>query len=126
MDNSEFVREMWQAWSSGNFDAIEAAFAPDARWRAVEDGPWNCENRGQILNVIRQNRERRGAPEGQVEGIVDVGDRIVVAFRPANPTPDGWPLDDGVRYVVLTIRDGLVTEMKGCASRQVAFDYAAS
>jgi ketosteroid isomerase-like protein len=126
MDNSELVREMWQAWSNGNLDAIEAAFAPDARWRAVEDGPWNCESRGQILKVIRQNHERRGAPEGQVEGIVDVGDRIVVAFRPANPTPDGWPLDDGVRYVVLTIRDGLITEMKGCASREVALDYAAS
>jgi ketosteroid isomerase-like protein len=120
------VRETWQAWSSGDLDAIEAAFAPDARWRAVEDGPWNCENRAQILNVIRRNRERRGAPEGEVEQIVDVGDRIVVAFRPSNPSPGGWPLDDGVRYVVLTIKDGLFTEMKGCASREVAFDYAAS
>jgi len=126
MDNAELVRKMWQAWSSGSFDAIEAAFAPDARWRAVEDGPWNCEHRGQILNVIRQNRERRGAPEGKIEEVFDVGERTVVAFRPANPNPDGWPLDDGVRYVVLTIEDGLVAEMKGCASRQVAFDYAAS
>ena len=116
---------MWRAWSSGDFHAISAAFAPGARWRAVEDGPWNCANREQILNVMRQNRARRGAPEGEVEEIVDVGERIVVAFRPANPTPDGWPLDGGVRYVVLTIEDGLVTEMKGCASRQVAFDYAA-
>jgi hypothetical protein len=28
--------------------------------------------------------------------------------------------------VVVTIKDRLVTEMKGCANRQVAFDYAAS
>jgi ketosteroid isomerase-like protein len=126
MDNERFVREIWQAWSSGDFETIEAAFAPDARWRAVEDGPWNCENRGQILNVIRQNRERRGAPQGEVEEIVGVGERIVVAFRPANPTSDGWPLDDGLRYVVLTIKDGRVTEMKGCASRQVALDYTAN
>jgi ketosteroid isomerase-like protein len=126
VDKAELVGEMWQAWSSANFDAIEAAFAPDARWRAVEDGPWNCENRGQILNVIRQNHERRGAPIGKVEEIVDVGARIVVAFRPAHPIPDGWPLEDGLRYVVLTIKDMLVTEMKGCASRQVAFDYASS
>ena len=27
-------------------------------------------------------------------------------------------------YVVLSERDGVVTEMKGCASRQVALDYA--
>jgi ketosteroid isomerase-like protein len=126
MGTTELVREMWRAWSSGDFDAIEAAFAPDARWRAVEDGPWNCDNRRQILSVIRRNRERRGAPEGDVDEIVEAGERIVVAFRPANPPPDGWPLDNGVRYVVLTVKDTLVSEMKGCASRQVAFDYAAS
>ena len=126
MNNADLVREMWQAWSSGDFDAIESAFAPDARWRAVEDGPWNCESRGQILDVMRQNRERRGVPNGEIEEIVDVGERIVIAFRPASPTPGGWPLDDGVRHVVLTVEDGLVTEMKGCSSRQVAFDYAAS
>jgi ketosteroid isomerase-like protein len=126
MDNEQLVREMWTAWSSGDFEAIEAALAPEARWRAVEDGPWNCENRGQILDVMGQNRERSGAPAGELEEIVDVGERVVVAFRPTNPALDGWPLDDGIRYVVLTIKDTLITEMKGCASRQVAFDYAAS
>lgn len=65
MDHAQFVCDMWRAWSSGDFGAIEASFAPDARWRAVEDGPWNCESGSRIVNVIRQNRERRGAPEGE-------------------------------------------------------------
>jgi ketosteroid isomerase-like protein len=125
MDSQRFVRQMWAAWSSGNFDEVETAFAPDARWRAVEDGPWNCESRAQILRVMRENRQRREAPAGTIEEVTDVGGRILVGFRPDSPRPDGWPLENGIRYVVLTVKDGLVTEMKGCASRQAALDHAA-
>jgi len=123
MDHEQQVRATWEASSCDDFEQVEAQFAPDAKWRAVEDGEWNCENRTQILNVMRENRARR-VLEGEVEQVVDVGERVVVAFRPARHDPEGWPLDNGIRYVVLTLRDELVTEMKGCLNRQVAFDYA--
>ncbi len=123
MDHEQQVRATWEALSRGDFDTVGAAFAADARWLAVEDGPWNCESRTQILNVMRENRARR-VLEGEVEEVLDVGERVVVAFRPARHDPEGWPLDNGIRYVVLTLRDDLVTEMKGCLNRQVAFDYA--
>lgn len=32
---------------------------------------------------------------------------------------------EGVRYMVVTMRDGLVVEPKGCADRRVALSYAA-
>jgi ketosteroid isomerase-like protein len=125
MDHEEQVREAWAALSRGDFETVEAAFAADARWRAVEDGEWNCENRTQILNVMRENRARR-VLEGDVEEVLDVGKRVVVAFRPARHDPEGWPLDNGIRYVVLTLDNGLVTEIKGCLNRQVALAYAAA
>jgi ketosteroid isomerase-like protein len=125
MDHEQQVRETWAALSRGDFETVEAAFAADARWRAVEDGEWNCENRTQILNVMRENRARR-VLEGDVEEVLDVGERVVVAFRPARHDPEGWPLDNGIRYVVLTLENGLVTEMKGCLNRQVALHYAAT
>jgi ketosteroid isomerase-like protein len=87
MDHEQQVRETWAALSRGDFETVEAAFAADARWRAVEDGEWNCENRTQILNVVRENRARR-VLEGDVEEVLDVGKRVVVAFRPA-PRPRG-------------------------------------
>jgi hypothetical protein len=61
---------------------------------------------------------------GVVEEVLDVGDRAVVAFRPDSHDPGAWPLDDGIRYVVLTARDGLITEMKGCIDRSTALTYA--
>jgi ketosteroid isomerase-like protein len=126
MDTQRFVRQMWDAWSSGSFDEVETAFAPDARWRAVEDGPWNCESRAHILRVMRENRRRRGVPTGTIEEVTDIGGRILVAFRPDSPRPDSWPLENGIRYVVLTVKDGLVIEMKGCASRQAALEHPAA
>lgn len=125
VSHEPLVRETWEALSRGDYDAVEAVFAPDAKWRAVEEGPWNCESRSQILSVMRDNRAA-GALRGEVEEVRDVGsDRAIVAFRPAQQGTDAWPLDNGIRYVVLTLDDGgLVSEMKGCRDRAEAIAYA--
>jgi ketosteroid isomerase-like protein len=125
MDHEQLVRETFDALRRGDLDTVRSRFAPDARWRAVEDGPWNCEDRDAILTVMK---EQRTASRGAVEDVFDVGDRVVVAFRPhEHDADDPWPLDDGIRYVVVTLDDdGLVKEMKGCANRAVALEYAAS
>jgi len=125
MDHEQQVRDAWRGLSGGDFEAVESVFAENAKWRAVEDGPWNCESRVQILDVLRDNRAR-GALDGDVEEVLEVGERVVVAFRPAQADPEGWPLDNGIRYVVLTIDDGLIAEMKGCLNREVALEYASA
>lgn len=121
MDRS-LVQATWQALSEGELAPMEALLAPDARWRAVEDGPWNCENRAAIIEVMGHNLHKGLA--GRVEDVIEHGDRTIVAFRPAHHAPDAWPLDDGVRWVVLTTRDELVVEMKGCRDRHTAMAYA--
>jgi hypothetical protein len=125
VDRETLVRETWEALDRGDFTAIETAFAPGAKWRAVEDGPWNCESRAQIVETMRENRAA-GALRGAVAEVRDIGgDRALVGFRPEGELPGGWPLDEGIRYVVLTFdAAGLVTEMKGCRDRATAFEYA--
>jgi ketosteroid isomerase-like protein len=122
--HERIVRETYDALSAGDFAALSAVLAPDARWRAVEDGPWNCESRAAIVDVMA-SQQASGASAGSVEEVFDVGERVVVAFRPdAHSDEDPWPLDDGIRYLVLTLRDGLIVEMKGCLNRAVALEYA--
>jgi ketosteroid isomerase-like protein len=122
VSHTALIRETWAALEGGDLEALEAVLAPDARWRAVEDGPWNCDDRDAILEVMRGNLSRGLA--GEVEEVLELGDRAVVAFRPAQQAPGAWPLEDGIRYVVVTMRAEHVVEMKGCAHREAALAYA--
>jgi hypothetical protein len=55
VDQVQFVRHTWEAISRGDLQPLETSLAPDAKWRAVVDGPWNCENRDAILDVMKGN-----------------------------------------------------------------------
>jgi ketosteroid isomerase-like protein len=122
VSSAQLVRQTWAALADGDLGPLEAALAPDAKWRAVEDGPWNCESRTAILDVMRGNLER--GLSGQVEEVLDMGQRAVVAFRPKEHAPGAWPLDNGIRYVVVSMHEGRVVELKGCADRKAALAYA--
>lgn len=74
-----------------------------------------------ILAIMRCNLT--GGFAGRLEA-VEVGGRIVVAFRPDQLREDRRPLDHGIAYVVVTMCDGLVIELKGCADRAAAMACA--
>jgi ketosteroid isomerase-like protein len=117
----DLLHRTWEAMSSGDLRVLERALDPDAQWLGVEDGQI-CENRKMILTVMKRNLTVGLA--GRIEETIEVGGRIVVAFRPDHPRDDGRPLDQGIAYVVVTIRDGRVIELKGCADRTAAMTYA--
>jgi hypothetical protein len=120
----ELLHRAWKAMSgAGDLSVLESALDPEAQWLGVEDGQL-CENRKMILTVIKRNLH--GGLAGRIEETVEVGGRIVVAFRPDQPRNDEPPLDKGIAYVVVTMRDGLVVELKGCADRAAAMTYAQS
>lgn len=115
------VRRAWAAIARGDLSVLEGALAPDARWRAVQDGPWNCESRREIIEVMERNLAN--GLKGTVEEMIQEGTRVLVAFRPAQPRQAQRPLDDGIAYVVVSFRDGRLVEMKGCATRASGLDY---
>jgi hypothetical protein len=99
---------------------VEAVLGTYAKWRAIGDGPWNCENRRAIVKVMKRNLAN--GLHGRIEETIGDGGRIV-SFRPEQPFPGGRPLDDGVAYAVVRMRDGLIVEMTGCADRAGAIAY---
>lgn len=118
----ELLHRAWKAISvEGDLSVLEGALEPEATWLGVEDGQI-CENRKMILTMMERNLH--GGLVGRIEETVEVGGRIVVAFRPDQPRNDERPLDQGIAYVVVTMRDGRVSEMKGCADRAAAMTYA--
>jgi hypothetical protein len=124
VDHVTEMRELWAALSHGDLAPLETALDPHARWRAVEDGPWNCENRAAILKAMRHNLA--AGLEGSIEEAFEVAGRVVVAFRPEAHTNPSWPLENGLRHLVVTLSGERITELKGCSTRAAALDYAAA
>ena len=81
-----------------------------------------CDGRKAIIDVMSRNLA--GRLRGRVEETIQDGSRVIVAFRPEQPAQLDRPVDEGIAYMVVTIRDGHIAELKGCADRSAAVSYA--
>jgi len=121
----ELLHRAWGAMTGGDFSVLKDSLAEDAKWRSVDEGPTNCEGRSTIIEVMRRNLQ--GRLRGRIEETIQTDSRVIVAFRPEQSSGAGSrPLDDGIAYMVVTISDGKITELKGCADRAAAVIYAQS
>ena len=105
----ELVRRAWDALIAGGPEVLGEVLAPDAQWYGVEDGQL-CDGRKAIIDVMSRNLA--GRLRGRIEETIQDGPRVIVAFRPEQPAQLDRPVDDGIAYMVVTIRDGHIVEMK--------------
>jgi ketosteroid isomerase-like protein len=119
----ELVRRAWDALIASGPGVLGEVLAPDAQWYGVEDGQL-CDGREAIIDVMSRNLG--GRLRGSVEETIQDGPRVIVAFRPEQPSRLDRPVDQGVAYMVVTIRDRHIVELKGCADRSAAVSYARS
>ncbi|HEV3318258.1 MAG TPA: nuclear transport factor 2 family protein [Solirubrobacteraceae bacterium] len=118
------LHRAWKALAGGDFAVLEESLAEGAMWHGVEDGQL-CSGRTEILEVMTCNLP--GRLRGRIEETIRTGPRVLVAFRPEQPSDAGdRPLDDGIAYMVVTISEGKIIELKGCANRSAAQAYLAS
>jgi ketosteroid isomerase-like protein len=118
----ELLHRAWEAMTLGDLAVLKDALAPDAKWHAIEEGPWSCQNRRAIIDML--SRHVAGGLRGRIEETIQNGQRVLVAFRPERPPGGARPLDDGIAYMVVTIREGKIVEMKGCADRAAGMAYS--
>ncbi|HTA14686.1 MAG TPA: nuclear transport factor 2 family protein [Solirubrobacteraceae bacterium] len=119
----DLVRRAWEALIQGGPEVLGEVLAPDAQWHGVEDGQL-CDGRKAIVEVM--NRNLAGRLRGRIEETIQDGSRVIVAFRPEQPAQLDRPVDEGIAYMVVTILDGHIVEMKGCTDRSAAVSYAQS
>lgn len=116
----ELVRRAWGALTEGGPEVLGEVLASNANWYGVEDGQL-CNGPKAIIDVMSSNLA--GRLRGEIEETMQHGSRVIVAFRPEQPAQLDRPLDEGIAYMVVTIRDGQIVEMKGCADRAIALSY---
>jgi ketosteroid isomerase-like protein len=120
MSELELARQGLSAWQRGDFEVLEMLLAPEATWRAVEPGEWDCESRDAILRTLRARFEE-GFTRGEFELIEASGGAVVLVSHPAEIGGDQWPEETAI---ALTFRGGKVVAMQDYAS--VADALAAS
>ena len=76
MSDLELARAGLAAWQRGDFETLEDLLAPEATWRAVEPGEWDCESRDDILQTLRERYEE-GFTMGPIE-LVEGGPGTVI------------------------------------------------
>jgi len=119
----ELVRRAWDALLQGGPEVLGEVLAPDAQWYGVEHGQL-CDGRRAIIDVMSRNLA--GRVRGRIEETIQDGSRVIVAFRPEQQAQLDRPVDEGIAYVVVTVRDEQIVEMKGCADRSAAVSYVQS
>jgi hypothetical protein len=53
------IRDGLAAWGRGDLDALEAVLDPSVTLRALQPGPWDGENRDQVMSLLRQRAADR-------------------------------------------------------------------
>ena len=117
----QLLERIWEARLTGDLEPLRDALAPDAQWFNVSEGEWDCHDRDTILRVMRSNMDR--GISGRMEDVEQFGSRIVVGVRPSG-RPPSRRLDNGLVYVVVTVSNGVITELKASESRASAVRYA--
>src|SRR2546421_10374777 len=78
------AQQGFDAWRRGDFDALEAIFAPDVEWRWFEPGDWDCHHRDDAIRTLRQ-RHAAGFAAGRLN-FHDAGpDAVGVTAHPGTP-----------------------------------------
>jgi ketosteroid isomerase-like protein len=121
------LRAAAEALNQGDPEPFASLFVEDAEWRGVSHGHlwWkrapSCRGPDEAREVLRFQIQKQGARRIEVEPEFEqVGaDTVIASTR--------WLNTDGrrqERFQVITLRDGKIDDMQGCASRREAESFA--
>jgi ketosteroid isomerase-like protein len=117
-DNTTLIRDGFEAFLRGDFDALRSLLAPDAQWLYWEPIPGDCDDPGKIIATLRKRRDE--GVVGGVEKIVDGGEKLLVEI--SGPRLEEWGLPEGRAAMVVTMRDGRIVRLQDHRTRDALFD----
>ena len=120
-DVHDVARRLRAALDSGQLDAFGALLADNVRWGGEEDTPDTCHSRADVLR--RLQKMRGGGMETRVVDVVPGENSVLLELRISQPASDGSTRQRTV-FQALTLRDGLVSDIRGFPSRTEAAERA--
>src|SRR3954447_7980572 len=115
-DNAGLVRDGFEAFLKGDFDALRELMEPDAQWLYWEPIPGDCLDRDRIIATLRE-RHAEGVVGG-LAAVVEGGEKLLVEIT--GPRLEEWGLPEGRAAMVVTMRDGRIVRMQDHRTRRDA------
>lgn len=122
----EIARRVGAALQAADLTGYKELLDPNVTWGAPDDANPGCHNRDQVLTWYR--RGRAAGVEAVVTETLVHGERIlvglsVVGIRTAEDRATEEPGGSTDRWQVLTVRAGLVNDIRGFEDRTQAVEW---
>jgi len=86
----DIARKGLEAWRSGDFNSIERMLDPNVVWRAAEPGEWDCQDRDDVMQTLRERYEQ-GFVSGDLQLRDGGADAVIVVAHPSEIGGPEWP-----------------------------------
>ena len=110
-DASEVIEQGLRAWAHGDLDALEDVLDPAVTLRAAMPGSWDCEDREQVMRLLRERETERDPNHDRSVEVRREDEHTFVVSSTAD--------DNGTATRVITA-DGKVIAMRQFADNQPA------
>jgi ketosteroid isomerase-like protein len=125
--NEWIVREAFLAYDRGDIARMMEFVDPDLEWIYSSPGSADSQPRirhggAELEKVVRQAADR--GLRTQLEGVIAAGDRVILVTRTPSVDEDGHRHAGDLTYDVVTVRDGLIVELRACRDHAEAQSLA--
>ena len=115
--NEWIVREAFLAYDRGDTARMMQFVHPDLQWFYLDRGladsqPQIRHGREELEKAVHQLADR--GLRAQLEAVVAAGDRVIVVLQTPGLDEYRDRLTGDWTYDVVTVRDGLIVELRGC------------
>lgn len=120
----EVAAQVKVALAAADLSAFARLLDPGVRWGPPGDPSPPCQSREQVLAWYR--RGRQDGLGAEVTGVEVLGDQILVGMVVSGSQTARARGGRAIRWQVLTVRNGLVTDIVGFEQRSEGLAYAAA
>jgi len=125
-ENAELIRRAYQAYASGDLEAMLELVDPDLEWTYLDPAlehptPQVCHGRHELEQALQQTEHGRPA---ELQEVTSAGELVMVGIRTPGIDAVHDRRGDDRAYSVFTVREGRIVALRDCRDRQEALQVA--
>jgi ketosteroid isomerase-like protein len=126
-ENAELIRRAYQAYASGDLEAMLELVDPDLEWTYLDPAlehptPQVCHGRHELEQALQHWAEH--GRRAELQEVTSAGELVMVGIRTPGIDAVHDRRGDDRAYSVFTVREGRIVALRDCRDRQEALQVA--